>query len=248
MEMRYWGFEDTVNATAVWATLTAVEHDNATYANLIQDPRWAPIDTLNPPRTMAQFMGGTGLIPVNPNKPVMNGIWMRFTVTPHGVWNESNVRFDITRRLNRGLWSLDVNQQVFDSTVTPFPLQNEQANDDPLPNEDESDMPDEDGHMWVVDAPGRDAPPFPAFPPLTPAEEYAIARWNMEEFVRVSFDGVKPDGPGVLGSRASAKYEWHCRHYLQSDHAGWWVRTTGDQQETDMNDVAPGAIVIGPNP
>jgi hypothetical protein len=76
----------------------------------------------------------------------------------------------------------------------------------------------------------------------------------MEEFVRVSFDGSNIDperesGDVIFGSRVSGKYEWHSRQYLQNDHAGWWIRTTGDQQELHPeNCIGNGHEPIGQNP
>jgi hypothetical protein len=192
----------------------------------------------NPPYGGAMEMGGTGLIDVDLHKPdwVGNGIWMRFTVSPTGIWNEPAVAFDVTRRIERKHWWLDVNRNPISSPYyLRFPVQNELANDDD-PAADESFAPDVDGNMWSIDAPARITPPGEQ-------EEYFDTRFNAEEFVRVRFNGQKPDGNGVLASRASDKFNWHLLLYLQNDHAGWWIRTPGDPQE-----IGPVHVPIGENP
>lgn len=44
------------------------------------------------------------------------------------------------------------------------------------------------------------------------------------------------------------KFPWHCRHRLELGGGGLWVRTTGDEQETEENDVADGWIAVGNEP
>jgi hypothetical protein len=55
-------------------------------------------------------------------------------------------------------------------------------------------------------------------------------------------------GDVIFASRASGKYNWHCSLYLQNDHAGWWIRTTGDEQETEENEIEPGHVPLGNDP
>jgi hypothetical protein len=77
------------------------------------------------------------------------------------------------------------------------------------------------------------------------ASQYLSAR----EWVRVRFvsqiNGLEPavfDGERVLGSRASNEFEWHARSTITVNSNGQVVRTTGDEHESNQNDVAPGAI------
>lgn len=68
-----------------------------------------------------------------------------------------------------------------------------------------------------------------------------VMKSNFLNFVRVRFDGVQPAGgsgekPKVDGSRGSPKFEWHVRHTLVRGR-DWWVRTTGDENESEENDV-----------
>jgi len=71
-------------------------------------------------------------------------------------------------------------------------------------------------------------------------------RGTFETFIRVDFGG-DANGNSLQGSGASEKYEWHVRH-RRENQAGQWVRTTGDQQETDVNDIGPPRIDPGDNP
>ncbi len=51
----------------------------------------------------------------------------------------------------------------------------------------------------------------------------------------------------ISGSRASNYYDWHVRHYL-IDKAGKWRRSTGDEKETDENDIGLGHVELGTIP
>jgi len=242
IEADYHGIKDKVKATGVWATLTAVEHETRDASDLLTDPAWAEMPS--PPRPLIEsYAGGTGLRPIGPH--VVNAIAMRFTVQPTGIQDVDVVHFDVTRRINRSFWYLDENGQVVNPPEPParkpFPPKNEEANDDPpgSPEPDESEAPNSDGHMFVGDSPGR----------VTVEADYAmfVYRFSAQELVRVGFGSVVPEGNGVHGSRSSANYEWHVRHRLENVN-GVWQRTTGDAQETDENDIGPGAIDPGEQP
>jgi hypothetical protein len=74
---------------------------------------------------------------------------------------------------------------------------------------------------------------------------------NGEEFVRVGI-GADPVGVGVVGSRASELLPWHFRHQihvaLNADGIPLLFRTTGDQLETTVNDVAGEVKTLPANP
>ena len=62
-----------------------------------------------------------------------------------------------------------------------------------------------------------------------------------------ALNGSDPTGEVVAGSRASTFYQWHVRHHLV-DQNGKWVRTTGDNQESEENDIGDGHILVGNAP
>jgi hypothetical protein len=229
---------DTVKVTGVWATMTAVEHDTKDAAELFAPGTpWQHMTT--PPRDrLEQFWGGTGLRPVMP-AGVFNSIAMQFTLQPQGVETVSFVHFDLTRRRERSACFLDPSGAILAHTQAFFPDMNERANDDGT-EEDESGQPNASGEVFSIDGPGV----FLGAPP--PGAALFVFRGNFEEFVRVAF-GEDVSGDGLRGTRASDKFLWHCRHRLV-DQGGAWARTTGDQQETDQNDIGGTHIVIGTSP
>ncbi len=165
---------------------------------------------------------------------------MKFTVQPANVGSEGLVYFDITRRLEGNVWVLDQNQNVLGTApAPPLPANNETPNDDSHSG-DETDEPDPNGVMFSVDTPGW--PNTPQGP-----EEYFVMRGTFEEYVRVGIQTDPDAGNALAGSRGSDKFEWHVRHRLQEQN-GQWVRTTGDQAESDVNDIGAGRITIGANP
>ncbi len=66
--------------------------------------------------------------------------------------------------------------------------------------------------------------------------------------MRLSFNGVRPKGDGVHGSRCSDMFQWHMKGDYRADPNGLWARTTGDEKETNVNIVGPGSIMIQPAP
>jgi len=234
MVLSYRAYTDTVTATGVWATLTAVEHDTRTANELFaQGTPWESMPAPNP-KNWVEAYGGTGLRPVDLAYGVANGIAMRFTVQPTDAVSEPNLYFDITRRANTNTQVLDALGGVLAQVIEPFPLRNEWSNDDPSDN-DESPAPDSEGRMFSFDAPGYNT----AFPPL--GGQTLIYRGSFEEFLRVGIR-TPAEGEGEKGSRASDLFEWHTLHRCEKDQNGRWARTTGDQAESDVNQVEPGPI------
>ena len=235
--MVFSGGSDIVKATGVWAAVTAMEHDTKDAAVLFAEPQWSDIE--NPPRSGIENWGGTGLRPVDPVLGVRNVMAMQFTVQPPGIRNEADVHFDITRRFAARVTTLDTNGNVVTSSTVTFPNELEEANDDSVAD-DEIDEPNQNNHMYVEDEPGI------ATGSIGLNEVTAIYRASFEEFMRV---GIKTDpaGDGVSGSQASNTFEWHCCHLI-TYVGGAWVRSTGNTEVPDVNDIGPGRTVPGGNP
>jgi len=241
--MSYGGFSDTVRATAVWATLTAVESENFTADQLLgPGASWANMpDNL---KTYVRALGGTGLLPIRPAPMgVANGIVMRFTVQPAEVANNGIVFFDIARRTDGRAWMLNADGNIVSRQRKELRLNRDEPNDGPNP-QNSTDEADANGFMFSADGPGTDTPGLPNW-------EYCVFRQNSAEYVRVGIgsEGKDPTNQRnkLAGSRASGFFQWHVRHYLDVEN-GKWVRTTGDDQPSAVNDVGPDWIDIGTNP
>lgn len=168
---------------------------------------------------------------------------IQFRMTPDGISRQPGVKFDITQQEQDKIWRWHKDKPSFDPAVyTPFPSQVEKPNDDidgPLAMSG-SRAPSLKEHMYSSDAPGRgtdQSGPLKAW----------VMRINLYTWVRVRFDGNRPSDEKVDGSRTSPRFEWHARHWLV-DKFGWFERTTGDNPETDENDVAPGHKPLGFSP
>ncbi len=235
---------DKAKLTFVWATQTAVEHDRKTAAQLLAAADW--INMTTPPKNY--FTGsppprdGTGLLP-NPvaNPAIRNVIAMKYKLEPTGLWSEG-IRWDITRHKESKTWGgtkQGGSIQWDPPTTSSFPSNDETANDDQR-DLDESSAPNAAYEMFVEDSPAVIS---------TGPYDYVLYRGNFREFVRVRLDAIKPSGgsaasPVQNGSRASARYLWHCRHRVENV-LGTLVRDSGDSPETNTNDIAPGHITIG---
>ncbi len=236
------GNKDTVKATGVWANMVAAEHDKRSFSDVINDPIWK--DLPDDPKRLLQLIGGTGLQPVS-GVGVHNVILIKFSVLPVGVGKEEKVKFDVSRQASARVWEKNSLEEPWKEIVKPpvpqvFPTVDDEANDDPAGEGDEGDGADSNGYLYVIDGPGSDGP--------TATSELLNFQSSFREFVRVSFDGVRPSGTSS-GSRCANKYTWHCRHYLENGKiTGRWRRISGDDTENTQNDVAPGEITIGVNP
>jgi len=243
---------DKANLTFVWAEKTSVSHDRVTAVNLLKADAWKNMTT--PPKQ--RFSGtpperdGTGLLPPA-DYGVRNGVVVKYLVYPDKIWQEPDVRFDVTRDHRAKAWFKNGDGAwPAPALDLPFSTGDEKSNDDAdsqTPNPlDQSKAPNNAGELFYQDASGV---------PAAASHDHFSLRANIKEFVHVRFDGVKPKGgwwspasPVQDGARCSDKYEYHCRHTLQKDGAGKWARTTGDANETDTNDIGDGHIAIGDNP
>ena len=238
--LQYKNAKDTVKLTGIWANVTDVKH-NASDGNF-PDP-WGDM-----PAQLKDYMtkdpykiGGFGLQRFQLKRGgnwqwwYGNVIVFQFTVYPSGIGNEEGVYFDITRQVHyrdRGFWMKDANGNE------AWPTHVEQPNDD-THNDDESEKPSANDHMYVMDAPGFREDGW----------DGGIYYWivsdnNFLEFMRVSFD-KKPEGETVQGSRCSDYYPWHAALWLSKDRANPGCITRKQNKETHViNCVGPGFILI----
>ncbi len=209
---------DTVKATAVWAEKTsAVKKANG-------DVLWANVN--NPLKNIFNnFLGGV----FGPNFTTAQSgdfhftIGFEFTVMPPGIGQEPGIAFDITRDIAHRDWTINgVNVQqlpgndVFDS--------GDISDDDHISEVDE-DVTSSNNKIYSLDGPGH---------PLNAFNDQIISRNNFEEFVRVSFDGVRPSGENDNGSRCSDNIPWHAFYWVDKDPTNGKHRMrTGKQNIVD---------------
>jgi len=148
----------------------------------------------------------------------------------------SDVAFDATREIEGQRWIQNVPNgpwQPVPGSARSFGPGVENVNDD-AGDRGESDRPTPIGAFYDEDPPGP-----------TGLEPYSGDKWryNFWEWIRVRFDGTRPTGNGVSGSRSSPKYAWSVAHTLYKE-AGAWHRTTGDDVETEENTIRVGHIPI----
>jgi len=226
---------DKAKLTFVWAELLpggggAAEHDIKAAATLWTLNDWK--NTTTPPKDKVNFVGGTGLRPeiqmADGSFALFNCIIMKFRVFPKDIWKEPGIQFDITRQKEVKKWKQE-NGTWVESPVEAFPANDEMPNDD-TKDTDESVSPNSDDEQFVMDAPGMVA--------KTATWDGYASRRNYNEFARIQFDGIRPTGNEIKGSRCSNKYEWHARQTLVKDpQTGRWKRDSGDAVETNTNDV-----------
>ena len=225
IELDYKGNKDTVKATGVWAEVVASELTTRSAPWVLADTIWSAMP--NPPRDLFEDeVGGTGLTSYG----IRNAIIIKFGVLPAGVGNEQAVAFDVTRQASGRIWEKSSFTTPWELTppTVDFPANNEEANDD-IGGNDESNPVDANGHLYVIDAPG--------FGLNAGQSKLLIWLSSFREFVRVSFDGVRPSG-ARSGSRCSDKYKWHCLHYAEAV-GGEWRRIASSPEN---NTIALGEI------
>jgi hypothetical protein len=202
--------------------------------DLLSQPTWSDLD--GPPKDRLDYVGGVGLRPLISTCVLRNAVAFQFTVYPAGIALEGDVEFDVTREIDGQRWEQLSPGGAFTTkpgTVFFYEQQNEWPRDD-RNDGDESEVATQSNHFYSMDSPGIGVG-------LTSYGE--IWRYNFREWVRVRFDGTRPSGNQVSGSRCSAKNEWCVVHTLENVN-GIWRRTTGDQQETDDNQIREGRIDI----
>lgn len=191
---------DKVRATAVWVEMTASR--NSSSNALWQDADGADINNL-----YTNTIGTFGINFSPPDGRIHYSIGFEFTVKPTGIAKEPNVKFDVTRQLERryfvpsgNAWSPELPNEW-----ESFPS-GDVANDDTR-DIDEDNIPKND-HIYSIDGPG---------PANTGGSAQFVGKYNFNEFVRVSFGGIRPSGENADGSRCSAKTAWHSFFWLYGD-------------------------------
>lgn len=242
IKVEYKGIAKTVRATAVWAKQTDVRYKNdETYPV----KAWDDFPTAGLIHTFLQSAEHFGLTYRNKKMKdnFRNVIAIQYSLLPKGIETYKGlVRFDISRRVH----FKDVTKQMDKKDVIhsrTFPEMNEEPNDDSH-NDDESDTTDK-GRMYVLDAvEGGDRVNNAGFISL-------ISHSTFQEFIRVRFDAIRPEGNNINGSRCSDLYEWHVRQHIIVDEAHptnpalvILKRNTGDDPQSTSNDVGPSAITI----
>ena len=228
---------DKVRATAVWATSTR-------FANLANQVLWPEVQ--EPMRTnFNDSVGAFGKSFNCPDGAIHYSIGFEYTVYPPGIGAEPSVLFDLTRQKATRKWSV-INGQVAQASLpVDFPV-GDLSNDDtedgdesptPLPSPALPLLPD---RIHCFDGPG----PASRQVLVTPSGEMTqiIERRNFLEFARVSFDGTRPAGNTLSGSRCSVKVPW--RVFL-------WVEAAGDvyvERAGKDNDVKLQHGVLTPAP
>jgi hypothetical protein len=224
---------DKVKATGIWAEVTEVKHDRADAWNAQVWP--------DMPQNVRDFIDNSGGFGLRRYQDIGwrygNVIGFQFTVYPPGIGNEEGVYFDITRQIHfhDRCVPRNANPNTFPN-IENWPNRVELPNDDRR-NIDESDRPSAQNHMYSIDTPS-----------------FAEGGWggntfliisdnNFLEFMRVRFDGTKPEGETVQGSRCSDYFPWHAAFFLWRSNPGQVTRR--QQQETHViNCVGPGFILI----
>ncbi|MFN0021357.1 MAG: Calx-beta domain-containing protein [Pirellulaceae bacterium] len=257
LELRYPGaVPDSVRATAVWATKTAVEHNKLSAAAIFEAypslKDTSPASPNSSISTLISKINATGL--QLPEGMVQNGILFQFTMTPRGINKYRGlVNFDISRRADVSYTTTDSLGLTMDPAGNKeftfhfwFPTSHPDAANDDGSWQDESSFADSKDQMYSFDAPGLpNRIQYPGYLEVISSRTY-LGRFD--EFVRATIDTFPGDHANygemnaflgtqeeaVDGSRASDFVPWSVVHTLTSDGTKL-VRTTGDDQETVDN-------------
>jgi len=227
VQVQYGVGMDLVHVTSIWATSSAITYDYTAQ----QVFNATDMDPNTDPGPLVTKYKGTGIIPIvndayDGTVGVTNGIVVVFSIQPaipfdsQETWEGDGVMFDAARKLQSGDW-VQFNPgdpyQPIGNGVT-WPTFSEASNDDPPPNpggpDDESPYVEEfsDGSNLFF---SQDSPGYPAnFPPVGTMPNERIGQWEAWEFLRVSFNGNRPEGgtpdaPVTQGSRVSDYLPWY---------------------------------------
>jgi uncharacterized protein (DUF2141 family) len=206
LTLRCLGLKDTVKATGIWANVTAVWHDRDDVLSF-EVVRDLPLNMWE----YINMLEGFGLRRYQEDDGSWwhgNSIFFQFTVYPPGIENEKRVYFDITRQCHEKFYVIYSKRgplwwyvRKLEKEI-PWPNQVELPNDDPH-NDDESDVPSQNNHMYSIDAPRLREGVWPR------NSRVRIMHFNSLEFIRVRLDAIKPSGNRVQGSRCSDYFPWH---------------------------------------
>ena len=191
---------DKLRATAIWATQgTFVRQQGDAIPDDFDHEQFSVPWHANPP----QFIPG----PYLSSKGMRFGTIMEFKIGPTGIEQEDQVKFDLARSAaTRG----DVHTLVNGVLVTsPLADTNIDSTWGEIPDDD-SDATNEDVdpknlHIYDIDIPALifEVGALQALP-----IQQAEYKGNFLTWVRVSFDGQRPDAP-KSGARCSPQIKWH---------------------------------------
>jgi len=261
IKAEFGGKSDTVKATAVWATVTAVAHERRTAAKLFTMPEWRDI-TRPFPRLNVTLHNGTGLLRSSQDGiGLKGGILIKFQIQPPGVEDEAGVGFDGSRQKEVRYWVANERIVVpIPDVNTDFPKADERPNDDARDTDKSNTGPNDDSEYFNWDAPG--------FGKLNHAEAAVvqITYTNFLDFLRVRFDGIgfhehERVKQATEGSRCSDKKPWHHSQVLTAVRDREWLYSDGGPSdgdsdndpddgptdtETDANRIGEGHLTIAP--
>jgi hypothetical protein len=113
--------------------------------------------------------------------------------------------FDASRQMEGNQWvqrNPGDNYAAQNDPALVMPTFSEQANDDLNATTDESQKVSPSGFFYAYDAPG-----YPKNTVNVPVNEYILQNHG-RDFLRVSFNGTRPDGNAAVGSAVSPFVEW----------------------------------------
>jgi hypothetical protein len=218
LEIDYLGCRDKVKSTGVWAEKTG-------FKNATSDGMW--VDAGSPmTNTFGTVYGGLfGIQYSNPPVNVQYAMGMEFTVSPSGVGAIPRVLFDVTRQKERMSWIIAGNNVIpyagpdywpgqlsftnAGATGVDIDLSTDDLGGSPASSATDEDNTPQNDHIYSIDGPGHDHTGGPL--------QQVVRRLNFLEYVRVSFNGVRPSLDTKEGSRCSPKSAWHARMWSQKN-------------------------------
>lgn len=231
---------DWIKATSVWAEKKSIRNTAASGLwTATHDPPFA--------KTFADVISHWGInfnpLPKDPNQSFHYSIGIEFELFPPGIATEPGVRFDGARDIAFREWSItksppSVKPEYVPGTDDVLDLA-DLADDDRPPDNDE-DVVGTGDRVFVLDGPGQ------AVGLKLPGVDEIVSRNNFDEWIRVSFNGIRPTGNNNFGSRCSNKTKWHAQYHVEWDS----VNLKYKQKSNTLNDVAELHIPLGaaPNP
>ncbi|HEX5446238.1 MAG TPA: hypothetical protein VFW87_20595 [Pirellulales bacterium] len=151
-----------------------------------------------------------------------------------------NWRMNGGRRQVNGMgWSQQGAGAQFDVILNePWPSKEEEPNGDGI-YKDESANVTAASHFYSADVPGTASP-------NAGAQTEIVFRSNFREFLRVSFDGPRPNGNSVQGSRCSDYQPWYIREDYVPDGNGQWQPNPNNKPDNVISKGGPTDLLPAP--
>lgn len=239
--LTYGQFDDSANATAVWATVTAIVTAQQTGAEIAA--QFPDMD----PQLAARVSDGGGTGQQGPfqngadnlgfGKGAGMGMVIQYTIQPgYGpndpTWESQGVYFDATRQLNSYGWDqANPGGSYVPVNYEPWPAKVELPNDD-AGEKDESSIVTAENHFYARDRPGVTS--------YFATQNDRILQQNCQDFLRVGTNGSDPKGDVEAGSRCSEYQPWYARVDLDKDpKTGVW-----SWDPTGKNDIGTGNVQL----